>query len=101
MLDAAVPVSSEICFAPKLHFSLVVSKGAAVVSLEVSISSLSSPGRKQDKHFYYTNIVQYVLTKYQANCSLYYSLDNILQKANVFGPHFVLLACLHTLLIMY
>lgn len=44
-VEAAIPVSSEVCFTPRLHVSLVVSKGPVVESLEVSISSLSSPGR--------------------------------------------------------
>lgn len=48
-VEAAIPISSEICFSPKLHVSLVVSKGPVVLSLEVSISSLSSPVRGRDK----------------------------------------------------
>lgn len=48
-VEVALPVSLEICFAPMLHESLVVSKGPVAVSLEVSMSSLSSPLLRQDK----------------------------------------------------
>lgn len=71
-LHAAAPVSSDICFAPRLHVSLVVSKGAAVVSLEVSRSSLSSSLSGQGKEICYTNLVHCTVCsyKYHANCSL-------------------------------
>lgn len=55
-VEAVIPVSLEIRFTPKLHESLVVSKGPVVVSLEVSISSLSSSRRRQNKKCY-ANIV--------------------------------------------
>lgn len=42
-VDNALPVSFEICFTLMLHESLVVSKGPVAVSLEVSMTSLSSP----------------------------------------------------------
>lgn len=48
-----IPLSSEICFTPTSHESLVVSEGSVVVSLEVSISSSV---RRQDKLLCYTNV---------------------------------------------
>lgn len=56
-IEEAIPLSSEICFAPASHESLVVSEGSVVVSLEVSISSLSSSARRQDKLLCYANVV--------------------------------------------
>lgn len=47
--DKALPVSFEICFTLMLHESLVVSKGPVAASLEVSMTSLSSPRFSQDK----------------------------------------------------
>lgn len=55
-IEKAIPLSSEICFTPTSHESLVVSEGSVVVSLEVSISSLSSSVRRQDKLLCYTNV---------------------------------------------
>lgn len=42
----------------------------------------------------------YALIIYRANCSLYYSPAPF-KKTNVFGPHFILLGCLHKILIKY
>lgn len=56
-IEEAIPLSSEICFTPTSHESLVVSEGSVVVSLEVSKSSLSSSARRQDKLLRYANVL--------------------------------------------
>lgn len=64
-IEAAIPLSSEICFTPTSHESLVVSEGSVVVSLEVSISSLNSSVRRHDKLLCYTNVALHTICYYR------------------------------------